>query len=79
MNIQDLINQKNINHWAEELVCGDRCKATIRHETDGSLNKINVDVIVIENIISQRKIKAYFEEEVFINYNNLHNDSHNSH
>jgi len=70
--IEELIKSKKITHWAEEIVLGDRCKATIRHETDGSKNIHNVSVIVIENISNEKKIKASFLKKVaFIEYNDL--------
>lgn len=63
------MNEKYVSHWAENLQLGDRCLATIRHETIGELNRHNVPVIVIENIISEKKIKGSFFDEIgFINY-----------
>jgi len=72
MDLQKIMNEKHIFHWAEELQMGDRCLATIRHQTIGELNRHNIPVIVIENIISEKKIKGSFFDEIgFINYNEL--------
>lgn len=38
---------ESIAHWATKLEVGDRFKATLRHKTDGTQNKHNVDCIVI--------------------------------
>lgn len=66
-------NRKNhVQHWAETLEVGDRCKATIRHKTDGSKNRHNVDIVVIENLFSERRIIGYFDETTeSIPYNEL--------
>jgi hypothetical protein len=72
MDLEKFYNEKHNNHWAAELQTGDRCLATIRHETDGSKNKHNVEVIVIENNIRDNKIMALFlGEQEFIRYNEL--------
>ena len=72
MDLEKFMNEKYPKHWAENLQIGDRCLATIRHETIGGLNRHNVLVIVIENIISENKIKGSFFDEIgFINYNEL--------
>ena len=72
MDLEKFMSEKYISHWAEELQTGDRCSATIRHETNGELNRHNVPVIVIENIINEKKIKGSFLDEIgFINYNEL--------
>lgn len=69
MDLEKFMNEKYASHWAENLQLGDRCLATIRHETIGELNRHNVPVIVIENIISEKKIKGSFFDEIgFINY-----------
>ena len=47
---------ENTKHWAESLISGDRCLATIRHQTDGSKNKHNVNVIVVRNKIEINSI-----------------------
>ena len=56
------IRRNHVQHWAETLEAGDRCKATIRHKTDGSKNRHNVDIVVIENLLSERRIIGYFDE-----------------
>ncbi len=72
MDLEKFMNEKYPKHWAENLQIGDRCLTTIRHETIGELNRHNVPVIVIENIISENKIKGSFFDEIgFINYNEL--------
>lgn len=64
--------EKTITHFAENLVKGDRLKATIRHKTDGSKNLINVDVIFLESNISSRTIKAAYKDSVYeIPFNDL--------
>ena len=66
------INHKHISHWAEELEEGDRCLATIRHKTDGSKNLHNVEVIIIENLHSERIIVGYYNNKKYkIPYNEL--------
>jgi hypothetical protein len=72
MNLEKFYNEKSTNHWAGDLQTGDRCLATIRHKTDGSKNKHNVEVIVIENHSGDSKIKGLFlGKQDFINYNSL--------
>lgn len=72
MDLEKFMNEKYVSHWAENLQLGDRCLATIRHATIGELNRHNVPVIVIENIIAEKKIKGSFFDEIgFINYNEL--------
>jgi len=51
--------QRHVQHWAENLEVGDKCKATIRHKTDGSKNRHNVEVIVIENKDEHSSILAW--------------------
>ena len=46
-------------HWAERLKSGDKVKATLRHQTDGSKNKFNVEVIVISVNKNAREILAH--------------------
>ena len=58
----DKIRRSHVQHWAERLEAGDRCKATIRHKTDGSKNRHNVDIVVIDNLLSERRIIGYFDE-----------------
>lgn len=66
------IRKNHVQHWAEKLEAGDRCKATIRHKTDGSKNRHNVDIVVIENLFSERRIIGYFDETTeVIPYNEL--------
>ena len=66
------IEKKYVSHWAERLEPGDRCKATIRHKTDGSKNRHNVEIIVIENLHSEEKIVGYFKKRKYqISYNEL--------
>ena len=70
VDIEELINGKYEKHWAESLQVGDRCKARIRHKTDGSKNIIGADIIVIEN--RDKNILASFKDkEVLIPYNEL--------
>jgi len=45
-------------HWAAGLIAGDRCLATIRHESDGAKNLINKEVIVIDNCPAKKEITA---------------------
>jgi hypothetical protein len=72
MDLEKFMSEKYVSHWAENLQLGDRCLATIRHETIGELNRHNVPVIVIENIIAEKKIKGSFFDKIgFINYNEL--------
>ena len=57
-------------HWAESLEMGDRCKATIRHQTDGTKNIHNADIIVIKHL--DKAILAAFDgNEVVVPYNEL--------
>lgn len=72
MGLDKFYNEKHISHWAEELQVGDRCKATIRHKTDGSKNLHNVEIIVVENLQSEKKIVGYFKKrKKHIFYNEL--------
>jgi len=74
MNLEKFkeIEEKYVNHWAERLEPGDRCKATIRHKTDGSKNLHNVEIIVVENLHSEEKIVGYFKKrKKQIQYNEL--------
>lgn len=64
--------QKAEVFWQHNLEVGDRCLATIRHETDGTQNRHNVEVIVIKNYRSDWKILAYENgNEIHIPYNEL--------
>lgn len=69
------IKKNHVSHWAEKLEPGDVCKATIRHETDGSKNRHNVEVIVVENCKSEARITAWdkltWRIKFSINYNEL--------
>ena len=68
------IRRNHVKHLAETLEAGDRCKVTIRHKTDGSKNRHNVDIVVIENLFSERRIIGYFDEITeSIPYNELTN------
>ena len=72
MDLNKFHNEKYISHWAEELQIGDRCRATIRHKTDGSKNLHNVEIIVVENFQSEKKIVGYFNKhKKQIPYNEL--------
>lgn len=72
MDLNKFYNEKYISHWAEELESGDRCLATIRHKTDGSKNRHNVEIIVVENLQSEKKIVGYFKKrKKHIPYNEL--------
>ena len=61
MDLDKIINSKYVSHWAKDLQVGDRCKATIRHKTDGTKNRHNVEVIVVENLQSKKHILGYFD------------------
>jgi len=52
---------KETIHPAHKLVQGDIIKATIRHETDGSKNLINVDVMFLECNLLKPTINAIYE------------------
>ena len=72
MDLDKFYNEKYVSHWAEKLKIGDRCKATIRHKTDGSKNLHNVVIIVVENLQSEKKIVGYFKKrKKKIPYNEL--------
>lgn len=59
-------------HWAANLKCGDRCTATLRHETDFAKNKHNVLVIVESVNESDTSIKGHTEYGSFkIPFNEL--------
>lgn len=45
------------NHWASELQPGDRVLATIRHQTNGELNRHNISVVVVD--IFEKSILGY--------------------
>jgi hypothetical protein len=61
-----------IEHWAESLEIGDRVKATIRHETDGSKNHTDVPVIVVENYKYAKEVKVKFMDDFHrVPYNEL--------
>jgi hypothetical protein len=73
MNDIEKMNKKSISHFAEDLKLGDKCFATIRHESDGSKNIHNASVIVIENDKQKRVIKAWYRpNEHSIPYNDLY-------
>lgn len=55
--ILDMAN--NNSNWGENLEPGDKCLATIRHKTDGSKNRHNVEIIVIDNFQSLSYITAW--------------------
>ena len=68
------IKKKHVNHWAEELEPGDMCKATIRHKTDGSKNRKNVEIFVVSNFHSENRISGWdksTDRTFSINYNEL--------
>jgi len=72
MDLEKYNSQKYTGHWAEELEAGDRCKATIRHKTDGGKNRHNVELIVIENNNNTKQITAWDgENQITIDYNEL--------
>ena len=72
LNLFKELERKNVSHWAEELQPGDRCIATIRHQTDGSNNIHGANVIVIENNHKIKSIKGWFDStEHIIPYNEL--------
>lgn len=48
-------------HWAQSLQEADRVKGTIRHITDGTLNRHNVDLIVVKVLANTKKILAYLD------------------
>jgi len=58
--------------WREELQVGDRCLATIRHKTDGTLNIHNAMVIVAKNSLKLKQITGFYNETLYtIDYNEL--------
>ena len=58
--------------FPNRLEVGDRCKATIRHKTDGSKNLIRVDVIVCENNNEEKTIIAQYKRKKHkVPYNEL--------
>ncbi len=60
------------SHWAEKLEPADRCKATIRHKTEGFKNLINVDVIVVRNRKREKLIEGvHLNTPYTIPYNEL--------
>lgn len=69
----DDFNKKTAKkHWAEYLEIGDKVLANVRHETDGSKNKMKQEAIVIMNFPFDWKVKLFvngFEKE--IDYNEL--------
>lgn len=72
MDLDKFYNEKYISHWAEKLQVGDRCNATIRHKKDGSKNLHNAEIIVVENLQSEKKIVGYFNKrKKQIPYNEL--------
>ena len=59
-------------HWAESLEAGDRAIATIRHETDGSKNINNANVIVFFNNKMDKNIAVIYEDKkILIAYNDI--------
>ena len=72
MDFAKELRMKNTSHWAADLEEGDICIATIRHKTDGSLNLINEQVVVVENSPKNKRITgAYQDFEYHIPYNEL--------
>lgn len=53
-------------HWAESLQQGDRVLATIRHQTDGTLNRHNVNMIVVDVDIRKKQIKGVNEGSFYM-------------
>jgi hypothetical protein len=70
-------------HWAASLETGDRVTATIRHKTDGTLNKHNVPCIVIANYPHSNGMSGFIithEDdcgEIAVPYNELSENSPN--
>lgn len=63
---------KEIKHWAESLQPADRVTGTIRHKTDGSLNRHNVEMIVIRVLPTTQKIIAFVDgDSIPIPFNEL--------
>lgn len=59
-------------HWASNLQVGDRCLATIRHESDGTKNHINVPIIICRNDINKCNVIGLYEGFMYhIPYNEL--------
>jgi len=56
-----IMEGKSYSHFAEKLQIGDRCIATIRHQTDGSKNIIGANVVIISNRLKERVVKAYYD------------------
>jgi hypothetical protein len=72
MDLEKFYNEKYISHWAEELELGDRCLATIRHKTDGSKNRNNIEIVVGGNDTDGKRISGWCNGEKFIiPYNEL--------
>ncbi len=55
---------KEIKHWAESLQPADRVIGTIRHKTDGTLSRHNVEMIVIRVMPTQGKILAWVDDDI---------------
>lgn len=62
---------KYLKDWREDLQPGDRCLATIRHETDGTKNIHNAEVIVAENNLKLKQIVGFYFKKYTIPYNEL--------
>jgi len=72
--LDDGINEKYKKHWAAYLQPGHRVMATIRHESDGSLNEFDVPVIVVS--VHENYIMGSVEGDVIeIPFNELNNPS----
>ena len=72
LNEYERIKSTHFKHWAERLKVGDICLATIRHQTDGTKNLHDVEVVVDENLKGENKINCYFGDvKATVKYNDL--------
>jgi len=63
---------ENVKHWAESLQSGDRVTGTIRHKTDGNLNRHNVEMIVAEVIPEHKQVLAVvYGFTIYVPFNEL--------
>lgn len=62
----------DIIHWATTLKQGDKAIATIRHETDGSKNIHNAEVLILNNNSRRQMVMGeHFGQYYTIPYNDL--------
>ncbi|TQM18352.1 hypothetical protein [Chryseobacterium aquifrigidense] len=65
---------RNNKHWAEDLKKDDKCKATIRHRTDGTKNRKNVEISIILNCIEFGVPSVLGKDEEGITYRVPYNE-----